>query len=200
MNRRIQHGSASFVAVLAFLFCACRVFAMDASWTPKLLEGLKPGPHRISRDLSKVLKSALTSDLNETRCSAPDPQKFSALKLVHLASSRRTQVIVQGTGECQCSPTGNCTFWVYEKSAVGYKLLLKRGAVQTFSIEDSQSNGYRDIVTGTHGSAFETGLSVFKFNGKQYQRAECWTMLFPNPVADTDEGEVVPKIEKRDCR
>ncbi len=117
-----------------------------------------------------------------------------------LALNGRTQIIVQGVGECQCSPTGNCSFWVYEKSTDGYRRLLVTNMVQVFSVENTRSHGYRDIVTGAHGSAFDTDLTVFKFDGERYQPRECWSMSYPRTI-DSKSGRITgkPTLEKRDC-
>jgi hypothetical protein len=119
---------------------------------------------------------------------------------VKLGANGRTQVIVQGFGECQCSPTGNCSFWIYEKSKDGYRRLLETDMVQVFSVENTRSHGYRDIVTGAHGSAFDTDLTVLKFDGDRYQPRECWSMSYPQPD-DSESGRVrgKPKLEKRHC-
>jgi hypothetical protein len=187
-----------FAVVLA-VFCSVASSAQQSDWQPKHIEELPPGPHRISKQLSDLLHSILRPEAGDDRCSEPDPERFSSLRFVELGSNERTQVIVQGVGPCQCSPTGNCSFWVYQQSANGYRLLLRRGAVQAFSIEDTRSHGYRDIVTAMHGSAFESGLTVFKFDGTRYQRRECWNMSYPEPDSNSTPTEPKPILKKIDC-
>jgi len=80
-----------------------------------------------------------------------------------------------------CSPTGNCPFWVFRKMKAAYRLLLEKEAIQTFTIQRTQTNGYLDLVLGMHGSATEQGLFVNQFRDGRYRRTACydasWTYL-----------------------
>jgi len=184
-------------AVSLNIFCA----AQTPEWQPRHLEELSIAHHRIAKQLLEILRSAAKTSFDSGVCEIPpDVEQRSSLRFVKLASNGRTQVIVQGVGECQCSPTGNCSFWIYEKSANGYRPLLATDMVQVFSVENTRSHGYRDIVTGAHGSAFDTDLTVFKFDGEHYQPRECWRMSYPQTV-DSKSYRIVGKstLEKRDC-
>jgi hypothetical protein len=54
--------------------------------------------------------------------------------------------------------------WIYRKTRSGYKQLLSTGIDfgKAFYVAGSSTNGYRDIVLGY-------GLTIYKFDGKQYQ-------------------------------
>jgi hypothetical protein len=45
--------------------------------------------------------------------------------------------------------------------------------VQGFSVESTRTHGYRDLMTSSHGSATMHGLTLYKFDGKQYRQTDC---------------------------
>jgi len=73
-----------------------------------------------------------------------------------------------------CSPTGNCEAWIFRRQGDRYSAILKRGAVQTFTIQPTFTNGFHDIVLGQHASATEQGLTLFRFDGQAYRLAGCY--------------------------
>jgi hypothetical protein len=79
--------------------------------------------------------------------------------------------IVQAAGfeDEWCSPTGNCSFWVLSSD---YRILLEK-VTQTFKLQSGTHNGLPDIATSMHGSAFNSGLSYWRFQGKHYVRIAC---------------------------
>lgn len=118
------------------------------------------------------------------------------IKPVDLNGDGVTEIIVQAGDDESCSPTGNCTFWILARSGVGFKTILKRGAVQTFSIQDAKTNGYRDLVLEMHGSAFDQGLYVYRFRDGRYQRAGCynasWQRLVGDDYIDLKKPDITP--------
>ena len=92
---------------------------------------------------------------------------------VELNRDGTSEIVVQGLNKYLCSPTGNCTFWVYRATAGGYEKLLEASDVQQYYFRNSFNNGYRDITTAMHGSAWDSDLSVYKFDGTQYRLKEC---------------------------
>jgi hypothetical protein len=58
---------------------------------------------------------------------------------------------------------------------------LEKGAVQDFTIQPTQTNGYFDLVLGMHGSATEQSLFLYQFRDGRYRRTGCydanWTYL-----------------------
>jgi hypothetical protein len=65
-------------------------------------------------------------------------------------------------------------FWVFEKTATGYSLILGISGVQVFTIEPTTTNGFRDIVLGSYGPASERTLLVFRYSNGRYLRGECY--------------------------
>ena len=109
------------------------------------------------------------------------------IKVVDLNGDGVPEIIVQAVGDDVCSPTGNCPFWLFQRTASGYRLILKRGAIQSFTIQPTRTTGYFDLVLGMHGSATEQGLYVYQFSHEQYRRVACydatWTYMDKNNEA-----------------
>ncbi len=59
-----------------------------------------------------------------------------------------------------------------------------------YSIQPTTSHGYRDIVLGWHMSAFEAGLTYFRFDGKSYA-------AIGSATRKEDENEEVTILPKR---
>jgi hypothetical protein len=95
------------------------------------------------------------------------------IEKVDLNRDGRPEFVVRGLDKYLCTVTGNCSFWVYHQTKKGYEKLLEASDVQQYSFRGAASNGYRDLITFIHDSAFESSLSVYKFDGEQYQLAEC---------------------------
>ncbi|MGH9560667.1 MAG: hypothetical protein ACRD3S_04360, partial [Terracidiphilus sp.] len=108
------------------------------------------------------------------------------IKLIDLNQDRVPEVVAQGMADC--SATGNCSFWIFQKTSHGYKLLLN-GFGQTFTIQEASTNGFRDIVVAEHDSAFESGLTVYRYRGGKYEEAACYDAKFSE---DSKEPRVAP--------
>jgi hypothetical protein len=80
---------------------------------------------------------------------------------------------VQASDNCNCGGTGNCSFWILREKPGGFDTLLATDMVQTFSMETSTRNGYKDVMTSAHGSAFYSDLALYQFDGKQYRKTHC---------------------------
>lgn len=86
---------------------------------------------------------------------------------------------VQSSDHCNCSPTGNCTFWILRSKENGFSTLLETNMVQSFSIQNTVSYGYKDVITSDHGSATEFGMKLYQFNGTKYVRIRCADERYP---------------------
>jgi hypothetical protein len=94
---------------------------------------------------------------------------------VDLTGHGRNEVIVQAGGEKSgCSPTGNCPLWVLRRQRDGYHVVLDAGSAQNFTIQPHRTNGFNDLVLSMHGSATESGLTLYKFNGSSYDDVACY--------------------------
>jgi hypothetical protein len=113
-----------------------------------------------------------------------EPAKRAArtrVKLIDLNADGVPEAVSQATDDEMCSPTGNCSFWIFQRGRAGYRLLLEKHAIQTFTIQRTQTNGFYDLVLGMHGSATQEELFVYQFRRGRYHRAACydanWTYL-----------------------
>lgn len=108
------------------------------------------------------------SELEDTALNTP-------VKLVDLNGDGTPEVIAQGTPEDGgCSPSGNCRFWVFQKSGVEYKPLISLEAIQSFTIQESRLNGFNDLVVKTFVSSAESTLKFLRYNDGRYQEVGCY--------------------------
>ena len=104
-----------------------------------------------------------------------------------------TIYFVQATGNYYCSPTGNCS--TYLVSGDGYVLLST--IAQQIGIDRSSSSGHPDIITSMHGSAFESGLKLWRFAGTKYKRIACAESNY----RDEDGNDLTsPRLTSTPCR
>lgn len=68
---------------------------------------------------------------------------------------------------------GNCPRWVYRKSGNGYKSLLSTTSAE-LSMERTSTNGYRDLRSSHDDAAGEHRVTIYKYDGNQYQESQCY--------------------------
>ena len=104
------------------------------------------------------------------------------ISFVDLNSDGTPEVIAQGFSiQSGCSPTGNCPLWIFQKKTKGYIVLLD-AISQSFTVERNRTNGYRDIVISMHGSAFSSGLNVYKYQEGVYNGVACYEADWQSPT------------------
>lgn len=137
-----------------------------------------------SKDISASDRSRLLQALIAQFKDKSEATKWAAItriKLLDLNGDGVPEVVCQASDDQSCSPTGNCSFWIFQKDTTGYRLLLKRAAIQTFTIQPTQTDGYFDLVLGRHSSATEQGLFLYQFHDGRYRLTGCydanWTYL-----------------------
>ena len=107
------------------------------------------------------------------------------IKLVDLNGDGVPEVIAQGVGDdAGCSATGNCPIWVFIKAGIAYKVVLDASSVQTFTIQPTRTNGFSDLVLGTHGSAFVEELHWYRYNNGRYRDTACYIANWRRRVGD----------------
>ena len=62
---------------------------------------------------------------------------------------------VQGRGMQQCTPVGNCSFWIFDAQ---HRILLDTQA-QTAKYLPTLHNSHNDVLTGRHDSATESTIA-----------------------------------------
>jgi hypothetical protein len=153
-----------------------------------------------SKDIGPEERSALIEALVARFGDDPKARESAAqtrIKLVQLNSNGAPEIAAQASGEHSCSPTGNCPFWVFQKHGAGYRLILEKGAAQSYAIQPTRTNGFSDLVLTMHGSATEQDLYVYQFSGGRYRRTGCyeanWTSLGKDgEYRELKEPEVTP--------
>jgi hypothetical protein len=107
--------------------------------------------------------------------SADDAEWLNTLSYETIPLSARVKVLLieAGRGCARSGQGSNGAMWLIRFD--GLNPILLASPQQGFggwiySVEPKTSNGYRDIVTAWHMSAFEADLSYFRFDGKSYRR------------------------------
>lgn len=135
--------------------------------------------HEIAAAIEIHLRSEYSHDeiVSDEEIRPGETPKERALEtrivLVDLNDDGISEVIAQGSDDLDCSPTGNCPFWIFKKSPHGYKLLLDSFG-QTFTVQKAVTKGFHDIVVSTHHSATESGLAEFRYDGECYQQVAAY--------------------------
>lgn len=142
---------------------------------------------KLKADLIETIVEQMREDSNEP-LSEPKARSVAAetrIEFVDLTGHGRNEAIAQAGGEgSDCSPTGNCPFWVLHRERDGYHVILDADSAQTFTIQPNRTRGYNDIVVGMHGSAFESMLTLYKYNGSSYEDVACYNATWQ--VIDKD--------------
>jgi hypothetical protein len=96
---------------------------------------------------------------------------FLVAERVDLNHDGVPEVVVHGQGSI-CGAYW-CPYWIYRRTSTGYERLLDAGNIQVLEPRATTSHGYRDVRTWMHGSAWDSGVTLYKFDGRRYRRAEC---------------------------
>jgi len=126
------------------------------------------------------LRHETFEDTTELQCFAADTR----IEFIDLIGDGTKEIVAQSNGLGPCSATGNCILWVFQSIPQGYKLLLDStegkwgGGVQVLRVLASSSNGFRDIVLGSHGSATERTLLVYNYSDGSYRPSACYSMTW----------------------
>jgi len=116
----------------------------------------------------------------------------TSVALIDLDGDKKPEVIAQAMREEICSPTGNCSFWVFREDRGEYKPILK-GTAQLFRIYNSRTNRFRDIGLGRHGSAYLGEWRLYRFLGGRYTAMKCWEEIYGDSESDMPYPK--PKVE-----
>jgi hypothetical protein len=109
---------------------------------------------------------------------------------IMLADTGSEQLVVRGTFPL-CGATGNCSVWIFARESERLRLLLRTGG-SVFIVSANSSQGFHDIVTGWHVSAFETGFGLYRWDGIRYKQSDSYCVQFA-----ADDREKPPAI--KDC-
>lgn len=117
-------------------------------------------------------------------------EKPENLRVRKVSVAAGSLFLVQGVGNI-CG-AANCEFWVLDSN---YKILLEK-VTQVYKLQSTTHIGLPDILTSMHGSAFESGLSYWQFQGKRYKGIACADSTY----LDRDGSELKkPRVTHRPC-
>lgn len=172
-------------------------------WEWKRWRELSSGQSLRNAKLSKRTKEAIASAIaDEIRPMMADLEIESEGELVEkvlatritllkLSDGGATQVIAQGM--IDCGATGNCPFWILQRKPKTYEVLL-HGYAQTFTVQQSVTNHFHDIVLATHGSYSSGDLVHYKFQRGAYQSVASysyeWVILENDKQVELKEPRV----------
>ena len=162
----------------------------ELSWKQSISRNKRISASERAR-LSKAISQAVDDE------SVP-PEKLktvvdeSRIKYLDLNGDKQPEVIVQAGSDDYCSPTGNCSFWVFRRAGDEYELLLAARATQTYTVQPSSSHGLHDLILTQHGSAFESGGFEYRFDGNTYHLHRSFTVRWSSLP---DQGEPQPLKE-----
>jgi len=135
-------------------------------------------PESQRQSIIKLLKGRVSLDGWE--CASADDEWLNNLSYETIPLSPRVRVLLieAGQGCARGGQGSNGAMWLIRFD--GSHPTLLASPQQSFngwiySVEPASSNGYRDIVLGWHMSAFEAGLTYFRFDGKSYRRVSSAT-------------------------
>jgi hypothetical protein len=110
----------------------------------------------------------------------------------------KPEIIVHGINDI-CGAQ-NCYYWIFRRAGKGYRLLLDAGFIQYVKPQKTLSNGYRDVMGAMHGSAWAHDLTLYKFDGRRYRRAGCFSETYRRRDKSGGFREVRrPIITRRKC-
>jgi hypothetical protein len=95
-----------------------------------------------------------------------EPEDLLALKV---KTTSGHIFLVQGIFGRESCGMNNCGFLIL---GADYKILLSK-VTQMYKLQQTTHHGLPDILTSMHGSAFESGLSYWRFQGTRYVRIAC---------------------------
>ena len=91
---------------------------------------------------------------------------------IALADDGSQQVLVQGP-RFFCGATGNCSYWIFVHHHGQLRLVLAAGG-GLIVVRNTSSHGFRDLATSWHLSAYDSERRVYRWNGSQYEQADCY--------------------------
>jgi hypothetical protein len=103
--------------------------------------------------------------------------------------------LISGHGLTLCSPTGNCPRWIFRRTAHRYEQEVDLGEAQTVTIETGKAK-YPEVFARQHGSATDSDLRVFQFDGTRYRLTKCMSESYrdPNDIDYTLEKPIVTEF------
>jgi hypothetical protein len=194
----------------AVIFASLVLGAQSFQWDWRQSEWLTPKQSlrhaKVTRTERAAIARAIANQLRPDIRDIDSEQQLedialdTRVKMVDLNGEGTPEVIAQGMGEQACSPTGNCFFWIFQKSHHEYKLLVSLEGIQTFTIERTRSHGFSDIVVASHDSATSSTLTILRYSEGRYHDVACYDADWQVVEGDTVRVLKEPRITACDER
>jgi hypothetical protein len=158
----------------------------------------KTPPVKLTRSETQSIRTLLRSQKDVWECGDdPDWVNNVSFSSISLAPGHKTILVEAGVGCARGGQGANGAMWIVEFHGSKPTLLATPG--QNFngwlySTQHTSHSEYNDIVLGWHMSAFEAGLSYFRFNGHFYKSIASATLksdgggngtIIPNPLSSS---------------
>lgn len=149
---------------------------------------LKRAQRRDPESFEDISDSQLKKFTGETRVESVD-----------LNGDGTPEFIAQPRGMGPCGATGNCLLWIFQKTPRGLKVLLDSGRDGYFEmiiVRPWLTDGYHDIVLGSHSTATARELSWYKYRDGAYREYRCYYL---SRVGENAEYLKSPEISETPC-
>jgi hypothetical protein len=117
-------------------------------------------------------KHLQSKNLSEIDCS-----EIYEIERTDLNNDNLEEIVIKGNSVDVCSVRGNCKLWVFLKTENNYRIILHDEWTFNYKIQTEKTNGYKDLritMNSSNGNP-ASYVNVFKFNGNNYQRKECFS-------------------------
>jgi hypothetical protein len=141
---------------------------------------------------------SIPKEIKERLLSVEDVKDGAELRAETIvAGANQTRLLIGGDGRFFCSPTGNCPYWIFRKTRMGYQEEVNLGEAQTVSIEKGKAK-FPDVLARQHGSATDSDLRLYQFDGTRYRLIKCMNQSYRDPN-DIDRILDKPIITEFQC-
>jgi hypothetical protein len=147
-------------------------------------------PQQVIQELSK--DKFINDCVKESR----GAQTIFEAELLNVNPKGPPSLLVSGR-KCLCGAS-QCPAWLYRRTAKGYTLILDAGYIMDVRLWKHFTNGYRDLTTIAHDSAFDSYLYVYRFDRQKYQVRACYKRQFRNKQGGF-EGKIYPTTKRIKC-
>lgn len=180
------------MALAAIAFCSS---AQGQLWSI----GEQPFPVRISNlplSRQKAILQALEPGIQRRAKEFDlDPEEIAEVRrelfMREVSTRAGTLLLIQSWGTPLCGATGNCAVWVLDSEN---RMVLETGG-NGIRVLRRAHHGPPSILIYTHMSAFQTGLTLYSFDGSQYRQVSCQVETY----SDATRTYSPPLIERGPC-
>lgn len=165
-----------WLVVVLFLLLSDLVMAQPNRWanvTVDLLQAKRPVAHLpAAKKHSIERKIVLVAQRDGWECTEKEDidelLKGLTYQWLSLKPAARTVMVTSGSGCARGGQGANGAMWLFDVNGKGPIYLGELNGWGPGTLKTSYA-GYQDVVTGWHMSAFETGLTYYRFDGKTYR-------------------------------